>query len=467
MKKRILTLMLGLTMTVSALAGCSSSADSTEAAPAEEKAGNTQETAAKENISADKVTADAGGEKASIRVLSAMQIVDEEMMQEFMDANPDITVEFEYVDSGNYSAKFAALASANELPDVFWTQTGYYCDQIKEGLLMDLSDAMASNSYEGDKAWKDTFIPNLLTNFENIALSGCGEMESYDYGVPFTMTTVAVMYDKKIYDDLGLSEPETWDAFMDNCKAVKDAGYTPLTVQSNVCADWIPRLLWDQYCRDEIEVQGLSFADKGMTFEAESVKKGLSQFKEMWDEGYLAENYFTADIDTTAQMFLQGELAQVLIAPDKISYIMDNAPETMELATFALPGAAGLPSRSLGGSSNIFAVSADTKEPEAAVRFLKYLTSRTNFETAETLKYSNSGLDGVDKGEELNQILAGYAKAADGGFCPDVFVPTNASTEISSQFRDDLLPNYLLGDISLEDVCSRLQEMYDSYLEDL
>ena len=198
MKKRILTLMLGLTMTVSALAGCSSSADSTEAAPAEEKAGNTQETAAKENISADKVTADAGGEKASIRVLSAMQIVDEEMMQEFMDANPDITVEFEYVDSGNYSAKFAALASASELPDVFWTQTGYYCDQIKEGLLMDLSDAMASNSYEGDKAWKDTFIPNLLTNFENIALSGCGEMESYDYGVPFTMTTVAVMYDKKI-----------------------------------------------------------------------------------------------------------------------------------------------------------------------------------------------------------------------------------------------------------------------------
>ena len=83
------------------------------------------------------------------------------------------------------------------------------------------------------------------------------------------------------------------------------------------------------------------------------------------------------------------------------------------------------------------------------------------------MKYSNSGLDGVDKGEELNQILAGYAKAADGGFCPDVFVPTNASTEISSQFRDDLLPNYLLGDISLEDVCSRLQEMYDSYLEDL
>lgn len=457
--RRVLALTLAAVMAVSALSGCGAKGG---------QKGTEAVTQAKEDGS--KSAGDGGsasGERTRIRILSAMQLVDEDMMKTFMEANPDISVEYEYVDSGNYSAKFAALASANELPDVFWTQSGYYCDQINEGLLMDLSDAMASSSYEGDKAWKDTFVPALLDNFQNIALSGCGEMESYDYGVPFTMTTIAVMYDKTVYDKLGLKEPSSWDEFLANCKAVKAGGYRALTVQSSTCSDWLPRLFWDQFCREEIETQGKSFADGTMTFQTESVKKGLDSVKTLWEEGYLPENYFTADLDTTAQMFLQGELAQVLIAPDKIAYIMDNAPDTMELATFALPGIAGLSSRSLGGSSNIFAVNSKTKEPDAAVRLVKYLTSKTNFETDDGLKYSNSGLVNVTRGADLDQVLAGYTKAADGGFCPDIFVPTTASTEINSEFRDNLLPNYLLGQTQLDEVCSTLQKLYSEYLEDL
>lgn len=405
-------------------------------------------------------------EKVKIRFLSAMELVDEEMIQTFEEANPDIEVDFDYVDSGNYSAKFAALASSNDVPDVFWTQSGYYCDQINEGLLMDISDDLADTAYEGDIVWKDTFIPSLLESLQNIAYTGCGEMESYDYGVPFTMTTIAVMYDKAIYEELGLTEPTTWEEFESNCDAVKEAGYIPLSVQSNTCIDWLPRLFWDQFCRDEIEEQGKTFASGEMTFATESVQKGLEKYKEIWDKGYLPENFMTSDLDTTAQLFLQGKLAQVLIAPDKIEYIMNNASDTMELATFPLPGIAGLPSRSLGGASNIFAVSANTEQREAAVRLVKYLTSRTNFETDEGLKYSNSGLEGVERNAELDQILAGYGAAAANGFCPDIFVPTTVSTEINTEFRENLIPNYLLGQIELEDVTTELQEMYDSYLED-
>ena len=185
------------------------------------------------------------------------------------------------MDSGNYSAKFAALASSHEVPDVFWIQSGYYCDQISEGLLMDISDALADQAYEGDIAWKDTYIPSLLESLQNIAYTGCGEMDSYDYGVPFTMTTVAVMYDKAIYEKLDLSEPESWEAFMENCGELKKAGYAPLSVQSNTCIDWMPRLFWDQFCRKEIEDEGKTFESGEMTFETESVKAGLEAYKEI------------------------------------------------------------------------------------------------------------------------------------------------------------------------------------------
>ena len=196
MKKKLVSVLLAASMIVGILAGCSSgeSADN----------GGSEE-----------------GKKTTIRFLSAMELVDEDMIKAFEEENPDIEVDFDYVDSGNYSAKFAALASSNEVPDVFWTQSGYYCDQIIEGLLRDLSEYLDGDNYEGDSTWRDTFVPALLENLQGIVQSGCGEMESYDYGVPFTMTTVAVMYDKALYSELGLSVPETWETFWQTVRRLK------------------------------------------------------------------------------------------------------------------------------------------------------------------------------------------------------------------------------------------------------
>ncbi|HHV09592.1 MAG TPA: extracellular solute-binding protein [Clostridiales bacterium] len=456
MKRKVIALVLALTMGIAVLTGCSSASDETKSTK-----GTTGDAVN------DTTGGAANGGTTTIKILSAMELVDEEMMDTFMSENPDIKVEYEYIASGDYSAKFSALAASNEIPDVFWTQAGYYTDQINEGLLMDLSKELDNKAYEGDVTWRDTFIPTLLENFEKIALAGCGELDSYDYGIPFTMTTVAVMYNKTIYNELGLKVPTTWTEFMSNNEAIKNAGYTAVSVQNDTCIDWFPRLFWDQFCRDEIENKGLSFSDGTMTFETESVKKGMESFKELWDKGYLPENFITANLETTQQMFIQGKLVQVLIAPDKIQYLMENAADGAEYATFALPGIAGETSRSLGGSSNIFAISSTTEKPEAAIRLLKYITSRTNFETDEGLQYSNSGLVGVERGSELDGVLSGFADAAAGGFCPDIYVPTTISTEIKTAFKSDVIPNYLMDVYSLSDVSAILQSLYNDYLASL
>ena len=80
-----------------------------------------------------------------------------------------------------------------------------------------------------------------------------------------------------------------------------------------------------------------------MTFQTESVKKSLEECKALWDKGYITDNMLTADIETVQQMFIQGKLGHLLIAPDKLEYLMNNAPDTMELGTCVLPGIAGLP----------------------------------------------------------------------------------------------------------------------------
>ena len=49
------------------------------------------------------------------------------------------------------------------------------------------------------------------------------------YGIPLESTQGgAIMYNKAIYKELGLEVPKTWDDFISNCQAIKDAGYTAL-----------------------------------------------------------------------------------------------------------------------------------------------------------------------------------------------------------------------------------------------
>ena len=45
-------------------------------------------------------------------------------------------------------------------------------------------------------------------------------------------------------------------------------------------------------------------------------------------------------------------------------------------------------------------------------------------------------------------------------------MPTTITTEIGTEFKENLIPNYLLGQLSLDDVTGELQDMYDTYLED-
>lgn len=435
MKKKAIALAVSLSLLVTVAAGCGN------ASSAETNQG-----------SADK--------PVTLRLLSTNPLVGEDSVELFEKLNPGIKINYEYVPTSDYSAKFAALAAGGDIPDVFWTQSGFYTDQIKQGLAMDLSIELKGMNYEGDKVWADTFVPALLDNARNVVKKGLGQTDNYDYGVPFTMTTIAVLYDKTIFDKLGLKPPATWNQFMANNEVLKQAGYTPLSMHNN-WIDWYPRLFWDQYTRGELTKNPNAFEDKTMTFSSESVKKGLTSFKELWEKGYFPKNGITAELQTMQQMFIQRKLGQFLIAPDKLEYIMKNAPKDMSLATYTLPGIAGLPSRSLGGSSNVFAVSSSTKHPKEAITLLKFITSKTHFSQVDALKYSNSGLNNLESEPQLAQFLSGFTNAAAGGFSPDILVPTTINTQISTAFKTDLLPNYLMGKYELNYVTNELQKLYD------
>lgn len=57
-----------------------------------------------------------------------------------------------------------------------------------------------------------------------------GIYEGVCYGVPRYATTLGIIYNKDIFDGLGLSEPDTYEDFLQICQQVKDAGRNPLAL---------------------------------------------------------------------------------------------------------------------------------------------------------------------------------------------------------------------------------------------
>lgn len=463
MLKRKLALALSVLMATSTFVGCGSNQGSTTTNETKATTAVTEAKAEETKSSNDGAAED---EKIVIKYLDSYGAMTEEMIAVYETLNPNIEVEYEYAPSDVYYAKFTALNVAGELPDVVMTNTQFIGDQIKSNLLLEITDELASGqNYEEDAIWGETFNETLLANCGDIVKAIGKEYEGQMYAVPFTVTTVAAIYDKNAFDELGIKAPTTWEEFESNNEIIKAAGKIPVSMQQQNM-DWWPRILWDQYCRTELENNRDAFEDGTMTFGTESVRQGLEKFKYMWDQGWFPESGLTGNRETIQQLFVQGELLQAVLLPNYMEYLTENVPDSIELGSFAIPGVAGEETRSLGGSSSMLCVTESSQHKEEAMRFVKFMTSKTAF-AEEYARFINSGLVNIEASTDTAS-MEGFVAAGESGFIPDIYVPTNITTQIQNAFLTDLIPNYLLGTYDIEYVIEQLDALYkETYLDEI
>ena len=138
-----------------------------------------------------------------------------ELFSAYEAAHPGVTVNFEAFLNTEYNTLTATSLQAGEAGDVVMTR-----------------------SYGGVKPWIDGgyLVPldskvDSLSNFSPTALDAVRSQENGQvYGVPFAIQTLQVYYNKRIFDELGLSEPQTWDEFITLNQTLLDAGYIPLAI---------------------------------------------------------------------------------------------------------------------------------------------------------------------------------------------------------------------------------------------
>ncbi|MBZ0287448.1 MAG: extracellular solute-binding protein, partial [Anaerolineae bacterium] len=163
------------------------------------------------------------------------------------------------------------------------------------------------------------------------------------FGVPTgTAMGGGILYNKNVYEDLGLSVPTTWAEFAANNDAIKEAGIAPVlatfgdswTSQLFVLADnynvaqALPTFAED-YTANEVKIASTPEAMAGFTYLQEGFEKGWWQ-----------EDYATTRFEPGLQLLAEGKVAHFPMLTFALSTIATNFPDQInDIGFFAQPGA--------------------------------------------------------------------------------------------------------------------------------
>lgn len=200
------------------------------------------------------------------------------------------------------------------------------------------------------------------------------------YGAPFTTTQAgAIVYWKPDYEELGLEVPKTWDEFIANCTALKDAGKTPVYLSAG--DTWTTQLVFlgDNY---NVLAKNPSFAEEFTAGTAkfatdEGALRSWDKYADLVDM-YNAD-YTAAKYDDGLEAMATGQATHWFMLTQVIAGMVANHPEAAEnLGVFAIPGDDPENTGLTVWEPNAWYISKDSENTEAALAFLDFWYQEEN-----------------------------------------------------------------------------------------
>jgi raffinose/stachyose/melibiose transport system substrate-binding protein len=224
-----------------------------------------------------------------------------EIIKQFEQENPGIKVEMNVFPSEQYLASAQSKLLDGSSGDVFAAFPGAQFESIQQaGFYEDLTGA--------------SFLSNFTSN-----LIEAGQTDGKQYAIPYQLVYNQPIYNKKIFEKLGLEIPTDWDSFLATAQSLKDNGYIPIAFPG---ADIGPGQLMNTMMMNnntDEEIWAKVESGEAKLTDAWWVTT-LSQFKELNDKGYFQKDSLGTKKDTASVLFAQEKAA--LLATG--SYMMSS-----------------------------------------------------------------------------------------------------------------------------------------------
>lgn len=294
------------------------------------------------------------------------------------------------------------------------------------------------------------------------------------YAVPVNGYWEAMFVNTEILEAAGVEVPGadyTWDAFLEDCQKIKDAGYTPIAAALGN----IPHYWWEFSIFNNGNVTDHTTIPASID-EADAWVAGMEDIKALYEAGYFPENTLSATDDETFAAFVEGKAAFLLDGSWKVGGIVgacqsdpDDAStlDTEKLDKFTVTYVPGKGERKatdlIGGLSMGYYISTaaweDEAKREAAVSFVEYMTSDEL--VAEFAQHTASALKAAPEVDEsaFNSLQVKAMEMMSG--------VTSLTGAVQDQFNGecriptfDGMPQIVTGEVSAEDAVAEGLEIY-------
>jgi raffinose/stachyose/melibiose transport system substrate-binding protein len=300
----------------------------------------------------------------------------ETVANEYMAEHPNVKINQTVIENEALKAALAVELQAGNPPDIMHSWGG--------GVLAEQVDAGMVQSLEGRLDDWDALNEGAMSVWQ---------VDGEQYGVPYTFGLVGFFYNKDLFAQAGIEEPPaTWDEFLADVQALKDAGITPIAVAGQ---DKWPAMFYWAYLALRIggqaayeEAIATGNWDGPAFIEAGNELKRLIDM-EPFQPGFLAARYDMDQASTMgngkAAMELMGQWAPG--AQEANSESGEGIGDALGWFPFpAVEGGAGLPTDIFGGGDG-YSLGRDA--PPEALDFLKYLNSEA---VSERFAALNTGI---------------------------------------------------------------------------
>lgn len=387
------------------------------------------------------------GEKVKLRVMAYNAESTRATYLKYLEEKlPNIEIEFEFVSTDNFDNVLNSQLQAGEGPDII--EVGGQTKLLaKAGYLMDLTDQEFISKYTDSGLQAYT-------------------VDGKVYAEPLQSWFEGIFYNKKIFEENGISVPKTWDEFIEIHKTLKDKGIKPQTMGAQS---------YEPMMKQSIGlVNNMFYSDpENMKFD-ETFNTGEGRLEEAWlpaveewykiiEEGCLDAEMLGLSYDQALDEFATEKAAMWECGPWAVETILEKNPD-IELGMFPIPGMdESKPGWLVGGPGSAWAINAKTEHPDEA---LQVLEATCEAEAQQALAADNAGSSFVEGVEiDLGDIYADCEEAFKAGnvYAPWTAVWTNGNAVTEAYGKS--LQEVLSGSKTVQEALADADATNDTMLE--
>ena len=340
-------------------------------------------------------------------------------------------------------------AQGGSLPDVFWMHSNESERYMSNDMLLDLTDKIADSS-EIDPANYPEDIWGLYTYDDKY------------YAVPKDVDTIALWYNKTLFDEAGLEYPTadwTWDDVTEAAKKLTkdDGSQYGLAMGNGSNQDGYYNMVYDNggYIINDDKTQ--SGWDDPKTIEAMQTMEG-------WINDGVMPSLETMSENGNDVLFESGKVAMITQGSWMLAAYRDNEYTAANCDCVELPKSATTGRRASIYNGLGWAASATTEHPDEAWQLIEYLGSKEAQEKQAELGVTMSAYTGTSdawaKSADFN--LQAYLNMMD-----DMVIRPYSRTTVTWENEDsEIMKDVFSGDKTMEEACKAMADQMNECLAD-